>query len=227
MFKKILSFLFEEDDEVVVDDDLEKVDFSRVQNEEFSSIVNSEKRVDQLRPQPRPQTQPLSRPIEVESEPVTRTQTIDIKLEPEKKEPVRPQREVQKTVKKEFEFSPVISPMFGSSEVKKPKRPAPIVETGSAKKRNALGTVISPMYGQSELDRFESEAQIELQEKEKRQESAPIIEEVEEGLSLDDLIVNESENSLDDCVQFSLFGDETPLSNIELENADKKEEKEA
>ena len=92
MFKKILSFLFEEDDEVVVDDDLEKVDFSRVQNEEFSSIVNSEKRVDQLRPQPRPQTQPLSRPIEVESEPVTRTQTIDIKLEPEKKEPVRPQR---------------------------------------------------------------------------------------------------------------------------------------
>ena len=83
------------------------------------------------------------------------------------------------------------------------------------------------MYGQSELDRFESESQIELQEKEKRQESAPIIEEVEEGLSLDDLIVNESENSLDDCVQFSLFGDETPLSNIELENADKKEEKEA
>lgn len=226
MFKKILSFLFEEDTEVVVDDDLEKVDFSRVQNEEFASIVNSEKRVDQLRPQPRPQAQPM-RPVVEEMEPVTRTQTIDIKLEPEKKEPVRPQREVRKEVKKEFEFSPVISPMFGSSEVKKPKRPAPVVESVTSKKRNALGTVISPMYGQNELDRFESEAQLELQEKEKRQETAPIIEEVEEGLSLDDLIVNESENVLDDCVQFSLFGDETPLSTIELENPDKKEEKEA
>lgn len=226
MFKKILSFLFEEDTEVVVDDDLEKVDFSRVQNEEFASIVNSEKRVDQLRPQPRPQAQPI-RPVVEEIEPVTRTQTIDIKLEPEKKEPARTQREVRKEVKKEFEFTPVISPMFGSSEVKKPKRVAPVVETSPSKKRNALGTVISPMYGQSELDRFESEAQLELQEKEKRQETAPIIEEVEEGLSLDDLIVNESENILDDCVQFSLFGDETPLSNIELENPDKKEEKEA
>lgn len=226
MFKKILSFLFEEDTEVVVDDDLEKVDFSRVQNEEFASIVNSEKRVDQLRPQPRPQAQPI-RPVVEEMEPVTRTQTIDIKLEPEKKEPVRTQREVRKEVKKEFEFTPVISPMFGSSEVKKPKRVAPVVETSTSKKRNALGTVISPMYGQSELDRFESEAQLELQEKEKRQETAPIIEEVEEGLSLDDLIVNESENILEDCVQFSLFGDETPLSNIELENPDKKEEKEA
>lgn len=226
MFKKILSFLFEEDTEVVVDDDLEKVDFSRVQNEEFSSIVNSEKRVDQLRPQSRPQVQAV-RPATEEMEPVTRTQSIDIKLEPEKKEVVRPQREVRKEVKKEFEFTPVISPMFGSSEVKKPKRPAPVVETTTSKKRNALGTVISPMYGQSELDRFESEAQIELQEKEKRQEAAPIIEEVEEGLSLDDLIVNESENVLEDCVQFSLFGDETPLSNIELENTDKKIEKEA
>lgn len=226
MFKKILSFLFEEDTEVVVDDDLEKVDFSRVQNEEFSSIVNSEKRVDQLRPQTRPQVQAV-RPAAEEMEPVTRTQSIDIKLEPEKKEVVRPQREVRKEVKKEFEFTPVISPMFGSSEVKKPKRPAPVVETTTSKKRNALGTVISPMYGQSELDRFESEAQIELQEKEKRQEAAPIIEEVEEGLSLDDLIVNESENVLEDCVQFSLFGDETPLSNIELENTDKKIEKEA
>lgn len=226
MFKKILSFLFEEDTEVVVDDDLEKVDFSRVQNEEFASIVNNEKRVDQLRPQPRPQAQPV-RPVVEDIEPVTRTQTIDIKLEPEKKEPVRQQREVRKEVKKEFEFTPVISPMFGSSEVKKPKRPAPVVETSPSKKRNALGTVISPMYGQSELDRFESEAQLELQEKEKRQEAAPIIEEVEEGLSLDDLIVNESENVLEDCVQFSLFGDETPLSTIELENTDKKDEKEA
>lgn len=224
MFKKILSFLFEEDNEVVVDDDLEKVDFSRVQHEEFSTIVN-EKRVDQLRPQPRPQAQPIQRPI-VEEQEAPRTQTIDIKLEPEKKEPQRPVREVRKEVKKDFEFTPVISPMFGSSEVKKPKRPAPVVETSTSKKRNALGTVISPMYGQSELDRFESEAQLELQEKEKRQESAVVLEEFEEGLSLDDLIVNEVENNLEDCVQFSLFGDETPLSTIEL-NAENKEEKEA
>ncbi len=215
MFKKLLSFLFEEDNEVIVDDDLEKVDFSRVQEADLSSIVSTprpvEKRVDQLRPQPSHRT------ASVEEEPV-RTQTIDIKIEPEKKETQRPARtEVRREVKKEYEFSPVISPMFGSSEAKKPKRPAPVTETPMSKKRNALGTVISPMYGQSELDHFEMEAKLEKEEKEKQQEVAPVVEELEAGLSLDDLIVNDHEADTDDCIQFSLFGDETPVSSIDTD----------
>ncbi len=215
MFKKLLSFLFEEDNEVIVDDDLEKVDFSRVQEEDLSSIVSTprpvEKRVDQLRPQPSQRT------VSVEEEPV-RTQTIDIKIEPEKKETQRPARsEARREVKKEYEFSPVISPMFGSSEAKKPKRPAPVTETPMSKKRNVLGTVISPMYGQSELDHFEMEAKLEKEEKEKQQEVAPVVEELEAGLSLDDLIVNDHEADADDCIQFSLFGDETPVSSIDTD----------
>lgn len=162
MFKKILSFLLEENEDVVVEEELEKVDFGSISNADLTDIVEQPKRVDVLRPLD-------ERKEEVKAEPEVRNQSIDIRIEtPVKAEPEKAVRVKNVSdVKKEYEFTPVISPMFGQSEVKKPVKKERQIQTSSAmpKKSNPLGTIISPMYGQRELDEFEAEAQKKIEDR--------------------------------------------------------------
>lgn len=216
-YKKIVSFLFEEDSEVIVEDELEKVDFSSVHRDDISEIVQ-EKKIERLRPiEPRPVEVHQETIHEIKAEPLINAKSIDIQVEPKRKvEPVIERRSKAQEVKKDFEFAPVISPMFGSKPEKSNKSTKTISnETATPKRKNLLGTVISPMYGQSELDAFEDEAQVILEEK---KHDVSVVEEAEimlENITLDELIMPNQEKSDAECIQFSLFGDNAPIEEIE------------
>lgn len=216
IFKKLVSFLFEEDSEVIVEDELEKVDFSSVRRDDISEIVQ-EKKIERLRPVEARTAEVKQETIhEIKAEPLVNAKTIDIQVVPKRKvETVSERRSKVQEVKKDFEFTPVISPMFGSKPEKVTKSATIVVnETNIPKRKNPLGTVISPMYGQKELDAFEDEAQIILEEK---KNDVVLIEEESmfEDITLDELIVPSQEKSDAECIQFSLFGDNATIEEIE------------
>ena len=222
LFKKLGSFLFEEnEEEVIVDDALERVNFSNIKEDDVDEIMQQrrvEKNVAVLRPEP----------IEEEEE-VSRIETIDL-IKPieiseekiEKKEEVRRSRlAAANDQKKEYVFEAVISPMFGSSEKKQKPKPKTEVKVSQKtnKKNNILGTVISPMYGENELELFERRAQQDLQQiKEEESRIVEIIEDETENVALSDLVMNVEPKS-EECVQFSLFGDDRNVNDIEIEDA--------
>lgn len=222
LFKKLGSFLFEEnEEEVIVDDALERVNFSNIKEDDVDEIMQQrrvEKNAAVLRPEP----------IEEEEE-VSRIETIDLikpieisEEKPEKKEEVRRSRSAAANdQKKEYVFEAVISPMFGSSEKKQKPKPNTEVKVSQKtnKKNNILGTVISPMYGENELELFERRAQQDLQQiKEEESRIVEIIEDETENVALSDLVMNVEPKS-EECVQFSLFGDDRNVNDIEIEDA--------
>ncbi len=222
LFKKLGSFLFEEnEEEVIVDDALERVNFSNIKEDDVDEIMQQrrvEKNAAVLRPEP----------IEEEEE-VSRIETIDLikpieisEEKPEKKEEVRRSRSAAANdQKKEYVFEAVISPMFGSSEKKQKPKPKTEVKVSQKtnKKNNILGTVISPMYGENELELFERRAQQDLQQiKEEESRIVEIIEDETENVALSDLVMNVEPKS-EECVQFSLFGDDRNVNDIEIEDA--------
>ena len=221
LFKKVIGLLFEEDNEVIVEDDLEKVDFSAVKADDISDLIQ-ERKIEQIRP---------IAPVVVENKPeimqdikAEPMKSIDIQVEPKRKivEPMIERRVKPTESKKEFDFTPVISPMFGSKNNSKSASVQVEHEIPTAKRRNPLGTVISPMYGQNELDAFEDEAQTYLEEKKHQ----PVIVEDEETLDnieLEDLIVNSQDINEEDCIQFSLFGDDTAITEINKNIEDEQE----
>lgn len=86
-------------------------------------------------------------PLKKTIKPNYKTQTKTVKVDP---------------VKTEFEFTPVISPMFGSKEENKKKTVSNIPQNRTTNhkvsKRMSLSTIISPMYGaDEEFDGIEEE----------------------------------------------------------------------
>lgn len=222
LFKKLGSFLFEEnEEEVIVDDALERVNFSNIKEDDVDEIMQ-QRRVEKNAAVLRPEA------IEEEEE-VSRIETIDLikpieisEEKPEKKEEVRRSRSAAANdQKKEYVFEAVISPMFGSSEKKQKPKPKTEVKVSQKtnKKNNILGTVISPMYGENELELFERRAQQDLQQiKEEESRIVEIIEDETENVALSDLVMNVEPKS-EECVQFSLFGDDRNVNDIEIEDA--------
>lgn len=97
------------------------------------------------------------------------------------------------------------------------------------KKPNPLGTIISPYYGVNELEEFEEEAMEEIAAKQQEQ-ATPIetpkhdveIEELNqmeevENVTLDELLedVHDTTENDEDLMQISLFGDSTPVQEVE------------
>lgn len=135
---------------------------------------------------------------------------------------------------KDFEFTPVISPMFGAKEEKKKEQKNQSVKimkrSNTVKKKpNPLGTIISPYYGVNELEEFEEEAMEEIAAKQQEQ-ATPIetpkhdveIEELNqmeevENVTLDELLedVHDTTENDEDLMQISLFGDSTPVQEVE------------
>ena len=227
VWKKIAGLLFEETEtEIVAEDELEPIE---IHKKAKSTPVKEER-------EPVYQMYEPSTPIQEKTSAVKeekRFVPIDLEDEPKKQEapavskaevPLRMKQSVREE-KKEFEFTPVISPIFGSSEEPiKPKKKPATVRASKPKKKNPLGTIISPYYGMEELEEFEQEAhqKIErdqqLREEELPQEEMQKLDVKEEinSLPLEDLIEHgECEGAQEDLLQISLFGESTPIQKVE------------
>lgn len=222
VFKKIASFFFEEEEELSEEAELETIVF-RDEPKKVKPAPIKEKEV--IRTEVSNPTPVQER--KVQASPQEEKKFVDIKVS-EQAKPVVDNRRVVPTVRKkiepvktsEYEFTPVISPIFGASEsskkvVKTPTVPQnqPTIATTS-KKKNPLGTIISPIYGATELEEFEAEAKERIETQERKAKENIVLEEVENdddviNVPLEDLLASDEivENS-DDLLQYSLFGDD-------------------
>lgn len=247
VFKKLVGYLFEEEEDIIEEGELEPVSF------------HEEERVQPQRPQEMKKT-PVKEHVHVEEAvhpkpkaqelpPQEETHFTTIEITPvEEKKPVveRPLRSTsaqrskpvrEEPVKKEFEFTPVISPIFGANEhepmhkkkaVSVPQNRSTIT---SPSKKNPLGTIISPIYGATELEEFEEEARERIEKAQEHlepsfTESEPIAFEVDDedsdviSVPLEELLASEeiSEDE-EDLLQFSLFGDDEIVSTEKSEGS--------
>ena len=124
--------------------------------------------------------------------------------------------------KRDYEFSPVISPIFGTKEDiearKEMDQDSPVVRV---KKKNPLGTIISPMYGATELEEMEDQAKEKLavtaaqkrsiiDNSEAVSKDEPSHEDIL-NMPLEDLLAEDDDDDNDDVMQFSLFGGEEAI----------------
>ena len=250
VFRKLVGFLFEEEEEIEEEGELEEVSVhepyrTRAQSYHEESVQGKHAPMTH-------QKEPLAEPVREEAiMPQRKRQekkftTIDADTDSKPKptsakRPVvqRPEkRSVKRSepVKKEFEFTPVISPIFGVDETTKDPSQSPFqnqippvrATIASAPRNNPLGTVLSPMYGASELEVFEEEAKERLENVEVMQEEAYASYTPEAEISYDDGAIEEEDlirvpledllgkeeisEQNDDLLQFSLFGDDEIVS---------------
>lgn len=247
VFKKLVGFLFEEED--LEEDNLEEDELEDVFVPEPQATVKAAPRQPQaaeVKEAPRHTAVVEEEAAAPTTSKETRFKSIEIS---EQEPPKRVYREKERTahgsrtmkrgepIRKEFEFTPVISPIFGvdedtpSASKKNAKVDIPPLRATIAKapKQNPLGTILSPMYGANELEEFEEEAKQRLEtENEAKfivddQEDVEIAyddEEIDETevirVPLEELLSNdEHPETADDLRQFSLFGDEEVISTEE------------
>ena len=140
------------------------------------------------------------------------------------KENVRPRKENKADSGAEYEFRPVLSPIYSNMKEseKEPKDVHDAIHLPKAKTKNPLNTVLSPMYGEYELETFEKEAKATIskrREKELQIESAFVANdaaeaEEEEVLTLDEMLSVDEEEDANEPVQISLFGESTPIKEV-------------
>lgn len=231
VLKKLASLLFEEteSEEVLAEDELEPIEIK----EKPKPVAKKTQTYDAAQEEAFRSAKPVQGTVHKPQEEEKKFVSIDLEEKPKVKpvekvaESVRKNytKQVVKEEKKDFEFSPVISPIFGSKEEKaKPKKKSVAVNISRPKKKNPLGTIISPYYGVGELEEFEAQAQEKIVEKEKiRKEGLPIdvvekldLEEEMKSVPLEDLIDDRDSNEdAEDLMQISLFGESTPIREAE------------
>lgn len=254
MFKKLVGFLFEEEEEIEEEGELEDISFhseyqeSEVFEEETPIISRRREPKEHIRVEPVHSVPARSSKPVIEEEKQTHFTTIDLE---DTKEPPRRTQSVSmrrnptimrnEPQKKEFEFVPVISPMFGADEISSPNPKRSRVESrmnerktiSKVPKKNPLGTVLSPMYGATELEEFEVEAKerLEAEAQEYQRYREPVepktIIEYDDAsddeivsVPLEDLLANEEKQvSKDDLLQFSLFGSDEVVSTKQEEDS--------
>ena len=229
VFKKLAGLLFEETEaEVLAEDELEPIEIREKPKKTVTQPVTEENTHTQMESYFNPHA--ASMPKEAKKEEKNFV-TIDLEEKPKEKEaivlseePLRVKKPVKREEKKEFEFSPVISPIFGSSEEEsKPKKKSAAPLPQRSKKKNPLGTIISPYYGVGELEEFEAKAQEKIEEKEKLKKEELPQQEVEKydleeeinSVPLEDMIEKTPGEDGDDLMQISLFGESTPISSVD------------
>lgn len=239
MFKKLISFLFEEeeDPEIIAEDILEPVTLKseseysapieqkqkeREYREAASVQKTSKIRVESANPQTHnavkaaPQKKVRE---EVKAEEKQKSFTsIDLQQEEGRRQGTQRanlRNTIKVDTKKEYEFAPVISPIFGSKEETKSdvKRVAKTATAIKPRRPNPLGTVISPMYGATELEAMEDEAKEKI-ETVKQVESQPVEDEEIINLPLEDMLEEDVKEDSDseNLTQFSLFGEQEVIS---------------
>lgn len=236
VFKNLMSMLFgETDEEIIVEDELETIEFKEKKKPKSDPIVKEDD------PSPREkhvEGKVIKQQAQEEKKKFVSIDLEEKKIEDKKKE-VKESTTARPVLKKndsskDFEFTPVISPMFGAKEEKKKEQKNQSVKimkrSNTVKKKpNPLGTIISPYYGVNELEEFEEEAMEEIAAKQQEQ-ATPIetpkhdveIEELNqmeevENVTLDELLedVHDTTENDEDLMQISLFGDSTPVQEVE------------
>ncbi|MEG0519679.1 MAG: hypothetical protein RSF69_04855 [Erysipelotrichaceae bacterium] len=227
MFNKLLKFFFEEvpeDEKVVVDDELKPIS--------IKTPIEKTKPVNET-----PVQQPLKTtmadirvedtPIkpQVKGETINKAKKFNIDLSREEGKTSEPRYHSSKVESKAgYEFTPVISPMFGADEYdeKGIKDELRKVTNIKPKKLNALGTIISPIFGAQELADMEENAQ----EKIIAEHKTPIVMEDSElpNYSIDEMISDQQEEEEIEnggqATQCSLFGDQESINEEPLYNID-------
>ena len=154
------------------------------------------------------------------------------------KEIHKKQKETKTDVSAEYEFRPVLSPIFGNmnESEKNPKEVHDAIHLNKAKTKNPLNTVLSPMYGEYELEQFEQEAKDTIQKRKDKEKSLQVEsslmhdaqndDEDENGMfSLEDMLSSEEDDD-NEPVQISLFGDSTPIKDVAIKEDTVYQEKE-
>lgn len=245
--KKIISFFFEESDEdVIADDEIKDIKFD-----------NSDKIVDTTYEQIKKTNSDVNmvgESNEISKQEISKFVNIEVEKKEKKVETSKETKEIKTKQayhideKKEYEYTPVISPMFGVAEhenkqnleKKHPKKRMRVIK----KKTNPLETIISPYFGLGELEEFDTKTKQDIKkEKVEDTEESFIISNQDEKAEISDISVqeslfseevmneikkeeskavpletiisNDSEKDKENLMQISLFGDSTPIKELE------------
>lgn len=213
MFDWVKKLLFEEEETVVEEEKLEEIDFTKVNDLEniITETPQKEIKVEEVIEQVKVEeivkeenTVSIKKEFNIQLDGPT-TQVVQETTPKRRVERERPERNEKET---NIEIMSVISPMYGGKEVKKTSAKPTVSVT--PKKKDGLGVVISPMYGQNELQEHKNEARIRIEENKSKE--MPLVEDDDwkNDIPLDELISSVDETN--DCVQFSLFGDNQTIN---------------
>lgn len=220
MFDWVKKLLFEEEETIVEENKLEEIDFTKVNN--LENIITETEKVE-VKEEPvvetvqtteevkeeKVNTVPIKKEFNIQLDTPT-TPTVQETTPRRRVERDRTERVEREKTEKEtsVEMMSVISPMFGGKEVKKTSQKTTVAVT--PKKKDSIGIVISPMYGQKELQEHQVEAKVRIEENKNKQ--MPLVEDDDwkNDIPLDELISSVDETN--DCVQFSLFGDNQTIN---------------
>lgn len=208
MFDWLKKLLFEEEEVTIEESEIEEIDFTNNNRKDIADIIANREVKSEAE-----EIEPIS--FVEKEEP---TKNFGIEVEPIVEEKIKPARPIMTQPVKNNENKVVemnvISPMYGGSGESKPNKKTVTIDTAPKRRSDALGTIISPMYGQSELATHEKEAKMRIEEEKK-----PVIVKDDwdnEEVKLEDILFNEEES--EDCVQFSLFGED--VSQVKIEEDD-------
>ena len=173
------------------------------------------------KPEPQPQPQP-EKAAEEEKQAEQEQPFTGIVADDEKEKALRAERkarneqrmqrqkELYADANAEFEFKPILSPIYGNTadDERKPQDVHDAVHLPKAKTRSTLNTVLSPMYGAAQPQKKSREAEAQPRHAQRSQ----IREEPqEEVLSLDEMLMKGRRDEREETVQISLFGESTPV----------------
>lgn len=243
--KKVASFFFEETEEdVIVEDEIKPIEIKKKQdvvNEEYIEPVKQKQVVQPVMKKAESQHTAVKKDTSktedrkfVKIDIAAQQPQVKVKAESVKntRKQITVDKAPRKDVKTDYEFTPVISPIFGAREEEKKVKPAKktyvnMPNAQKAAKKNPLGTIISPYFGLDELEEFEEEAQQVIEEKEQvcKEENIALAQEQRKeketvkSLSLADMLVGDdrTQDSEDDLMQISLFGENTSVRDLEKE----------
>ncbi len=157
MLKKLMSLFFEEEE--IVEEETQEVEVKTVRKTEVKKTepVKLEPKVaDDIKPSEKPavkedlQVRKEKEFVDIKADAVEAAQykpaIKKIDIDEEKDIEVKPIRRPLKPEPKPYEFSEVISPMFGRSEKEQPVKTV-IQSMPVEESKSVLGTIISPIYG--------------------------------------------------------------------------------
>lgn len=213
MIKKLMSLLFEEE-EVIEEFEEEPTAPVRKAPQPGRTVVKTETAAVPLPQEAKAvyieKKEQVKEPAPIKKEPESKLRKMTVAQE----KPVKVKKTVRAEVKEDYEFTPVISPIFGvMGEKNQPAAAASPVKKASPAK-SMLGTVISPIYG---MEKPEEDKVEEITERLDKPESAVMKEEPAISVSLDELLTDNEITPADDAdlektvvasQNLSLFDDE-------------------
>ena len=211
MLKSLRKLIFNTDVEdvseegIITDIELPKKDASSYMQEPLIQVEKEEPKEDK-------------KPFTGINVDVEKTNEKEIKA----KETVYVHTETKNESPAEYEFKPVLSPIFGNmnESEKNPKEVHDAIHLHKSKTKNPLNTVLSPMYGEYELEDFKKDARAQI--KERKEQELPLHvessfqaddDEEETILSLEEMLAGEDVSD-SEPVQISLFGESTPIKEV-------------